>query len=46
MKKRKAKKRNPYATTLANKCFTPRVVRAKVHYIRNPKHKGKEFGND
>lgn len=41
------KRRNPIAAALRqNKCFTKRAVRVKVRYSRNPKHKGKEFGND
>jgi len=40
------KKRNPYAKALTQKCFTSRMVSAKVRYVRNPKHKGKEFGHD
>jgi len=40
------KKRNPYAKALTKKCFTSRMVSAKVRYVRNPKHKGKEFGHD
>ena len=39
------KKHNPYAKALTQKCFTSRMVSAKVRYVRNPKHKGKEFGN-
>lgn len=40
------KKRNPYAKALEQKCFTTRMVSAKVRYVRNPKHKGKGYNDD